>query len=70
MKTLELITPDDLYRLYGIPLQTQAKWRMEKGGGVKIPFIKLGRRIFYNLASIEEFILGLEKIPGKRGELL
>ena len=60
------LTPTELFEQFGIPIQTQAKWRMKNSNKVKIPFIKLGRRIVYKRSSIEEFLDSLERNkPGK-----
>ncbi len=55
------LTPAELFEQFGIPIQTQAKWRMKNNNKIKIPFIKLGRRIVYKRSSIEEFLDSLEK---------
>lgn len=55
-----LITPEQFCLIYGVPLQTQAKWRMKKGDGIKLPYIKLGRRVFYKTDSIEALVNSLE----------
>ena len=55
------LTPAELFEQFGIPIQTQAKWRMKNNNKIKIPFIKLGRRIVYKRSSIEEFLNSLEK---------
>lgn len=55
------LMPAELFEQFGIPIQTQAKWRMKNNNKIKIPFIKLGRRIVYKRSSIEEFLDGLEK---------
>ena len=55
------LTPSELFEQFGIPIQTQAKWRMKNNNKIKIPFIKLGRRIVYKRSSIEEFLDSLEK---------
>ena len=57
----DYITPTELFEEFKIPLQTQAKWRMNGNNKIKIPFIKLGRRIVYKRSSIEEFLDTLEK---------
>ena len=58
--TTNLLTPQDLLNAFGVPLQTQAKWRMKKGSGIKLPYIKLGRRVFYKRDSIEALVNSLE----------
>jgi len=55
------LTSAELFEQFGIPIQTQAKWRMKNNNKIKIPFIKLGRRIVYKRSSIEEFLDSLEK---------
>ena len=55
------LTPAELFEQFGIPIQTQAKWRMKNNNKIKIPFIKLGRRIVYKRSSLEEFLDSLEK---------
>ncbi|QCD52114.1 helix-turn-helix domain-containing protein [Campylobacter sp. RM16192] len=55
-----LITPEQFCLMYGVPIQTQAKWRMKKGDGIKLPYIKLGRRVFYKRDSIEALVNSLE----------
>lgn len=57
---INLITPEQFCLIYGVPLQTQAKWRMKKGDGIKLPYIKLGRRVFYKKDSIEALVNSLE----------
>lgn len=59
------LTPTELFEQFGIPIQTQAKWRMKNNNKIKIPFIKLGRRIVYKRSSIEEFLDSLEKNKAK-----
>ena len=49
------LTPAELFEQFCIPIQTQAKWRMKSNNKLKIPFIKLGRRIIYKKSSIEDF---------------
>lgn len=44
------ITPKDLERMFGIKESTQAKLRMDK----KIPFIKVGKFIKYDLQDIQQ----------------
>ena len=46
------INPDQLYIRFGIALPTQAKYRMKK----KIPYHKIGSKIFYKLSEIHEWI--------------
>ena len=60
----DFLTPQDLFNEFGIPLQTQAKWRMKRGNGIKLPYIKLGRRVLYVRRSIEALIYSLEINPG------
>ena len=55
------LTPAELFEQFGIPIQTQAKWRMKNNNKIKIPFIKLGRRIVYKRSSIVEFLDSLER---------
>ena len=59
----DFLTPQDLFNEFGIPLQTQAKWRMKRGNGIKLPYIKLGRRVLYSRKSIEALIYSLEINP-------
>jgi hypothetical protein len=59
----DFLTPQDLFEEFGIPLQTQAKWRMKRGDGIKLPYIKLGRRVLYLRKSIEALIYSLEINP-------
>jgi|GEM_PF-1378787 hypothetical protein len=59
----DFLTPQDLFEEFGIPLQTQAKWRMKRGDSIKLPYIKLGRRVLYLRKSIEVLIYSLEINP-------
>ncbi|WP_300363660.1 helix-turn-helix domain-containing protein [Hydrogenimonas sp.] len=51
MKT-KYLTPRELEDALGIKISYQAKLRMNR----KIPFIKIGRRILYNLEDIERWL--------------
>jgi len=46
------LNPNKLYHRFGIALPTQAKYRMEK----KIPYHKIGSKIFYKLSEIDKWI--------------
>jgi hypothetical protein len=46
------LSPDDLFRIYEIAKATQAQYRIEK----KIPYSKIGRRIFYSREKIDQWI--------------
>lgn len=46
------LSPKDLFEQFGIALPTQAKYRMEK----KIPYSKIGNKIFYKLSDIHYWI--------------
>jgi len=46
------INPKELFEQFGIALPTQAKYRMQK----KIPYSKIGSKIFYKLSDINRWI--------------
>ena len=60
------LTPYQLQDQYGISRTQQAKLRMRRnygGGATKypIPFVKIGKRIFYLKADIEKWLLSQRK---------
>lgn len=46
--------PKDAARYLGVKDQTLRAWRCN--GRVKIPFIKIGRKVIYRLADLDAFI--------------
>lgn len=48
----EFITPLELSEMFHISQSTQAKWRMKKSK-MKIPYVKLGKKIFYKFSDIK-----------------
>jgi len=46
------LNPAQLYQKFNIAMPTQAKYRMEK----KIPYHKIGSKIFYKLSEINTWI--------------
>jgi len=46
------LNPEQLYQKFNIAMPTQAKYRMEK----KIPYHKIGSKIFYKLSEINTWI--------------
>ena len=48
----EWLNPHELMELYGIAVNTQAKWRVEK----KIPYSKVGKFVRYSKAEINEWL--------------
>lgn len=46
------LNPKQLYQKFNIAMPTQAKYRMEK----KIPYYKIGSKIFYKLSEINRWI--------------
>lgn len=46
--------PKDAARYLGVKDQTLRAWRCN--GRVKIPFVKIGRKVIYRLADLDAFI--------------
>ncbi len=55
-KVNEWISPHDLEQALGIKISTQNKMRMEK----RLPFSKLGKKIFYSKTKINQLLLDAE----------
>ncbi len=51
-KSINWITPDELYKIFGIAKQTQAQYRVAK----TIPFSQVGKKIFYKKSDIDKWI--------------
>jgi len=54
-----LITPHEFKKMFGVSLSTQAKWRMQR----KIPYLKMGRFVRYDLAVLDEWLRTLTIMP-------
>ena len=52
-----LLTPEDVYQLYGIPVSTMATWRSRSKGP---SYTKLEGSIFYTAKQIEKWIAANE----------
>ena len=50
---MRLITPKQLADLVGVAVSTLKKWRSI---GCGPPWVRIGRRIFYDLAEVEKWI--------------
>jgi len=50
------LCPKELYKVYGLNINTQAVWRTKK----KIPYIKIRRKVFYLVSDIDSWILTLK----------
>lgn len=50
---MRLITPQQLADLVGVAVSTLKKWRSIGGGP---PWVRIGRRIFYDLVEVEKWI--------------
>ena len=46
------LNPEQLYHKFNIAMATQARYRIEK----KIPYHKIGNKIFYKLSEINKWI--------------
>jgi hypothetical protein len=46
------LNPEQLYHKFNIAMPTQARYRIEK----KIPYHKIGSKIFYKLSEIDKWI--------------
>lgn len=51
---INLLTPEQVSSLLGIKTHTLAVWR--SSGRYKLPFIKTGRLVRYQLSDIENFL--------------
>jgi len=51
-KTTVWLTPKELYKKFGIAIATQAQYRSDR----KIPFHKIGSKIYYKLSDIDNWI--------------
>ena len=51
-KSTVWLTPKELYRKFGIAIATQAQYRSDR----KIPFHKIGSKIYYKLSDIDDWI--------------
>ncbi|AJC91475.1 helix-turn-helix domain-containing protein [Campylobacter lari] len=49
----DFLTIQEVVTLYNLSKETQSKYRMQK----KIPYIKIGKKIFYETAKIKEWFL-------------
>ena len=54
----ELLKPDDIESIYGIPKSTQAKGRMT---GNTFPYIKRGRSVYAFRDDVEDWLRGLRR---------
>jgi hypothetical protein len=62
----QLLTPKDTAKLLGVQVETLSVWRCTKRYPLK--FIKVGSRIRYRLADIEEFIKGCARGSHSRAD--
>ena len=64
---LDLLTIEDIEKLFKIPKSTQAKLRMNKSED-SIPFIKMGKKIYYDSMEVEAWIRSHNKmgVPSKQ----
>ena len=56
------LKPEGVRQRYGIPKQSLAKDRHMNRG---IPYVKLGKSVYYNIADIEAYFLSNRIVPGK-----
>jgi hypothetical protein len=54
MEALELISPADAATMLRVKKQTLAVWRCAKRQ--PLPYVKMGRRVFYKRRDIERFV--------------
>lgn len=59
--TDELLTPDDLASVLGIPKRTLYHWRYEDEGP---PAIRVGRHLRYRRSEFEAWLAGLDAKKG------
>ncbi len=57
-----LMTTDQLEAETGFLTHQQAKWRMEKE--FPIPHKKIGKRVYYSIYDVADFIAGGQKVEG------
>lgn len=64
---LNLLTIQDVEKIFKIPKSTQAKLRMNKNED-SIPFIKMGKTIYYDSIEVEAWIRSHNKmgVPSKQ----
>ncbi len=55
MTEAPFLTPEDVARLFGVPLQTVYAWRSTQRGHGPVGF-KVGRHVRYSRDEIEQFV--------------
>lgn len=58
-----LLTPEETGRLLGVTPSTLESWRSTKR--YALPYIKIGRKVRYCFADVEEFI-ATQKVSGRK----
>ena len=49
----ELLTPEDVSRILGVPLKTIAHWRTNRSGPI---FLRVGGNVRYRRCDLEEWV--------------